>query len=137
VSRLSRYVAAPVCTLLLLLLTACPGSVIEPLPAGAGPGSYSGTFTDEDSGALLGSFGLVISPVGAVDGEGQLNDRSVEITGTFAAGVMDALITDTLAQTSGDFAGQLVGSTLTGDFRMEDPEGGDDIVGLWDGALSP
>ena len=52
----------------------------------------------------------------------------------FHTGHLDGTITDTLSQYSGRFDGQLSGSTLSGDFRLPQPEG-DDQTGVWDAQL--
>jgi hypothetical protein len=114
------------------LLTGCTGSVIEPLPAGGGQGSYVGTFLADEDNAELGQLQLVITDIGAVSGSGTLSGRSVAIEGTFAAGVLEAILTDTLSQENGDFEGEFAGGTLSGDFRLEVNTGGEDIFGFWD-----
>jgi uncharacterized protein YceK len=120
--------------LALLLLAGCPGSVIELLPPGSGPGVYAGQFTSEADDSSLGTLSLTIADMGAVTGNGLLQGRSVEITGVLTGDTLDGLITDTLSQFSGRFDGQLAGAQLSGDFRLPRQDD-DDLIGLWDAAL--
>jgi hypothetical protein len=118
-----------------LLLAGCPGGIMTPLPAGFGPGVYHGTFqTENGSGdfADAGQITLTVLSAGQTTATGELNGNSIEVTGLLdSTGHLDGNITDTLSGFSGDFSGQLSGTTLSGDFRLQQ-ESGDDITGVWD-----
>lgn len=116
-----------------LLLTGCPGAVIQPLPPGTGPGNYAGQFTSDEDDTLIGTFTLTISSVGQVSGTGVIDGRAVSISGTFSGTQLDGLLTETLTQLSGRFDGLLVGAQLAGDFRLP-RDAGSDLTGLWDAA---
>lgn len=121
-----------------LLLAGCPGSEFVPLPPGSGQGDYVGRFTNDDESEIYGEFELTIDVNGAVDGDGLLNDRQIDLEGILAAdGTMTGFITDSLTQLGGNFDGNLINNTLIGDFRIEQPAGNPDFEGLWDAALQP
>lgn len=123
----------------LLLLTGCPGSIITPLPPGFGPGVYHGTFQTEDAGGDFTDAGTLVVTVGnagQVSATGELLGRAIEVTGLLDAnGHLDGTISDTLSGFSGNFRGQLSGTTLSGNFRLQQEEG-DDLTGIWDAVFT-
>jgi hypothetical protein len=129
--------ALVVTTLLLaaLLLAGCPGSIIEPLPAGLGPGTYVGQFEGENAGGdftNIGTLTLTVGNAGQVSGTGEVDGRSVSVSGLLDAdGLLDGDITDTLSELSGRFSGQLAGTQLSGSFRLPQLDT-DDLTGVWD-----
>lgn len=119
-----------------LLLAGCPGSEFVPLPPGSGQGDYVGRFTNDDESEVFGEFELTIDENGAVDGDGILNGRQIDLEGILAGdGTLTGFITDTVNQLGGNFDGNLINNTLIGDFRLEQPAGNADFEGLWDAAL--
>jgi len=122
-----------------LLLAGCPGSIITPLPAGFGPGVYHGTFQTEDENGDFtdsGQLTLTVLSAGQTTGTGELIGKSVEVTGLLDnTGHLDGDIVDTLSGFSGNFSGQLSGTTLSGDFRLQQEEG-DDLTGVWDAVFT-
>ncbi len=120
------------------LLASCPGSEFVPLPPGSGQGDYVGRFTNDDESEIYGEFELTIDQNGAVDGDGLLLDRQVDIEGILSgSGEFTGFLTDRLTQLGGTFDGNLINNTLIGDFRMQQVGGADDLEGLWDGVLQP
>lgn len=120
-------------------LSGCPGSVIQPPAPGAGPGLYSGRFTDEDDTAEYGQFTLRIEDSGEAHGSGQLNGRDVDLEGVLdgASGAFTGTVTDSLTQLGGYFDGSLSGTTLFGDFSFDQGLGQPDQLGLWDAVIKP
>jgi len=118
-----------------LTLSACPGSIITPLPPGFGPGNYIGQFEGENTSgdfAQIGDLTLTVGAAGQVSGTGTVNGDSVSVTGLLdSTGHLDGNIADNLTEFSGRFTGQLSGSLLSGDFRLAQPAG-DDLTGEWD-----
>jgi hypothetical protein len=125
--------------LAVLLLAGCPGSIITPLPDGFGPGVYHGTFQTEDANGDFGDAGtlsVTVGNAGQVSATGELLGRAINVTGLLDAnGRLDGTIIDTLSGFSGRFDGQLSGTTLSGDFRLQQ-EAGDDLTGMWDAVFT-
>lgn len=120
----------------LLGLGGCPGSVITPLPAGGGQGSYAGEFSAEDGSTILGTFNITVDAVGAITGSGVLNGQSVTLSGVLAGDEVEAWLTETLSQLTGRFRGTRTGSGYSGEFTLNQLAGADDLTGYWDCAPS-
>ncbi|MCC7476941.1 hypothetical protein IT575_00665 [bacterium] len=121
---------------LMLLASSCPGSEFVPLPPGSGQGDYVGRFTNDDESEIFGEFELTVDENGAVDGDGLLNGRQIDIEGILSgSGELTGFLTDRLTQLGGTFDGNLVSNTIIGDFRMQQLGGDADLEGLWDAAL--
>ncbi|MDQ3022831.1 MAG: hypothetical protein M3R04_00375 [bacterium] len=122
----------------LLALCGCPGSIIQPLPQGGGPGTYIGEFQGEDANgdfAPIGIITITIGSAGQVSATGQVEGRSISVSGLLDPdGLLDGDITDTLSELSGRFSGQLAGSQLSGSFRLPRADE-DDLTGVWDAQL--
>lgn len=118
-------------TCLLPLLASCPGSIAMPLPEGSGQGKYIGQFLDDTGTAVLGTFEMEIEDTGAMEGDGRLNNRDVELVGFYDGDTLQGWISDDLTGRSGEFDGYLEGNNMLGSFELEGPDGSP-IEGFWD-----
>lgn len=122
-------------TILLLavagLLSACPGSVAMPLPAGSGQGDYIGQFLDDTGTLVLGTFEMDIEDTGAMEGDGKLNNRDVKLVGYFDGTRLEGWISDDLTGFTGEFDGTPEGNNMLGSFELQ-AEDGSPIEGFWD-----
>ena len=113
------------------LLGGCPGSIAMPLPDGSGQGEYIGQFLDDTGTLVLGSFEMEIADTGAMEGDGKLNNRDVELVGFFDGDTLQAWVSDDLTGRSGEFDGVPEGNNFLGSFEIQGPDG-DQIEGFWD-----
>lgn len=115
----------------LSLLSACPGSTFTPLPDGSGPGKYIGQFLDDTGALALGTFKFEIQNTGAMEGDGKLNSRDVELVGYYDGTKLEGWVSDDLTGRSGEFDGALEGNNFLGSFEVQGPDGSP-IEGFWD-----
>jgi hypothetical protein len=115
-----------------LLLSACPDSLFQPLPAGSAQGAYAGQFLASDESTVLGTLSLQVDTAGAVTGSGQVDGRSVELAGTVAAGKVVVYLTDTLNGLAGRLRGDASQAVLGGDFELARPAGQEQLEGYWE-----
>jgi hypothetical protein len=133
--RMLRLTVLVVTSGLLLAAGGC-GRQAALLPAGHGPGSYSGEFRDAQ-GNSLGTLDLTVEETGVLRGSGELSTYTVDLRGVLTpGGVVAAFVTEEDSQRTGKFDGVLDGDALSGTWDL-DPTGTLHIGGQWAAAPKP